>query len=119
MKLFAESVFCNFPILFVYRLFVNHYRIFMFDCKLLLYNNNITMALSANNFIDVALGQLSQPVCRERSPGVPRKISEKNYLGTSNFAVFVLAIRRERKSVSQAETFFEIIVISGRKFRNY
>ena len=106
MKLFAESVFCNFPILFVYRLFVNHYRIFMFDCKLLLYNNNITMALSANNFIDVALGQLSQPVCRERSPGVPRKISEKNCLGTSNFAVFVLCDSEEKKEREPGGNFF-------------
>ena len=31
---------------------------------------------------------VSEPVCRKRFPGVPRKISEKNYLGTSNFTVF-------------------------------
>ena len=33
-----------------------------------------------------------QLVCCERVPGVPQKISEKNYLGTLNFTVFVCEI---------------------------
>ena len=36
----------------------------------------------------------STPVCRERFPGVPRKILEKNYLGMSNFAVFAREINK-------------------------
>ena len=52
---------------------------------------------------DVRCGTL---VCRERSPGMSRKILEKNYLGTSNFAVLVHEFRRERKIVSSDEDLF-------------
>ena len=50
--------------------------------------------------------------------GVSRKISEKNYLGKSNFAVFVREIRRERKNVSSGGNFFFTISLEP-KLRNH
>ena len=60
-------------------------------------------------------------VCRERSPGVSRKILEKKYLGTSKFAAFLREIQRERKSVSSCGNllFFRDHHDFGRKLRNY
>ena len=59
----------------------------------------------------------SQPVCRgtlvccEKSPGVPRKILEKNYLEMSNFAVLVHELWRERKTVSSGADLFFITMV--------
>ena len=43
---------------------------------------------------------------RERPPGVSRKILEKYYLGTSNFAVLVHELRRETSVSSGVDLLF-------------
>ena len=58
-----------------------------------------------NSNVNTLYNNVSQPVCRgtlvyrERFPGVSRKVSEKNYLGTLNFAVFVCEINEIRSEV--------------------
>ena len=46
------------------------------------------MLLRIINFNVTTYISVSQPVCHERFPDVPRKISDQNYLGTSNIAFF-------------------------------
>ena len=79
-----------------------------------------------NSKVNTLYNSVSQPVCRgtlvyrKRFPGLPRKISEKDYLGTSNFAVFLCEINQIRSEdgfFSEGTNFGKKIDKKEREFR--